>query len=176
MLFRSFLLVGACLLSPLAAQARQTPPATPVCVAQDADLPAELAGWTVKAPLAAASSGADLSKASLTQGKAYLATLPGTSSVTYVVQPEKPSDPASHGGLFDLSISTAGTYVVALGAGAWVDVLRDGAPVPSASHGHGPACSTLRKIVAFELQPGRYVVQIVGSAPAALPIMVAKRP
>jgi hypothetical protein len=174
MLFRSFLLI-ACLTAPAAALA-QTAPAS-ACATMDAEVPAELAGWTAKTPLSAASVAADLSKASLTPGKAFLATLPATSSVTYVVAPEKAGDPASHGGLFDLNIPTAGTYVVALGAGAWVDVLRDdGASVRSSSHGHGPACSTVRKIVAFELQPGRHVVQIVGSVPAALSIMVARRP
>jgi hypothetical protein len=173
MLFRSFLLI-ACLTAPAAALA-QTAPA-PACATMDAEVPAELAGWTAKTPLSASSVAADLSKASLTPGKAFLATLPATSSVTYAVAPEKPGDPASHGGLFDLIVPTAGTYVVALGAGAWVDVLRDGASVRSSSHGHGPACSTVRKIVAFELQPGRHVVQIVGSVPPALPIMVARRP
>jgi hypothetical protein len=173
MLFRSFLLV-ACLTAPAAALA-QTAPA-PICATMDAQIPAELAGWTDKTPLSAASVAADLSSSSLTPGKAFLAALPATPSVTYVVAPEKPGDPASHGGLFDLTIPTTGTYVVALGAGAWVDVLRDGASVRSSSHGHGPACSTVRKIVAFELQPGRHVVQIVGSVPAALPIMVARRP
>jgi hypothetical protein len=175
MLFRSFLLI-ACLTAPAAALAQTAPAPASACATMDAEVPAELAGWADKTPLSAASVAADLSKASLTLGKAFLATLPATSSVTYVVAPEKPGDPASHGGLFGLNIPTAGTYVVALGAGAWVDVLRDGASVRSSSHGHGPACSTVRKIVAFELQPGRHVVQIVGSVPAALSIMVARRP
>jgi hypothetical protein len=169
MLFRSFLLTA-----PAAALAQTAPAAA--CATMDAQTPAELAGWTDKAPLSVASVTADLSKASLTPGKAFLATLPATPSVIYVVSPEKPGGSASHGGLFDLNVPKAGTYLVALGAGAWVDVLRDGVSVPSSSHGHGPACSTVRKIVAFELQPGRHVVQIAGSASAALPIMVAERP
>ncbi len=176
MLFRSFLFASVCLLSPLAAQARQAPPAGETCAALDADLPAEFSAWTAKAPLTAASRVGDIGQAGLKPGQAYLATMPERPSVAYVVPSGKSGDPGSHGGLFDLTIATAGTYVVVLGAGAWVDVLHDGAPVASVSHSHGPACSTLRKMVAFELRPGRHVVQIDGAAPAALPIMVVRRP
>jgi hypothetical protein len=171
MLFRFFLLAGAL------AQMASTPAPTPqACGAMDVELPPELVGWTAKTPLAAGSGVADLSKASLTPGKAFLATLPSTPSVTYVTQPEKPGGAVSHGGLFDLSIAEAGTYVIALGTGAWIDVLKDGAPLMSGSHGHGPNCTTLRKMVSFDLKPGAYVVQISANGPAELPIMVAKRP
>lgn len=177
MLFRFFLLAG-CLTAPAVALAQMAsaPALTPACVTMDAEIPVELTGWAEKAPVMAASVAADLPKASLTPGKAFLATLPAMSSVAYVDPPEKAGDPAGHGGLFELNIPTAGIYAVALGTGAWVDVLRDGASVRSSSHGHGPSCSTVRKIVAFDLQPGRHVVQIVGSASAALPIMVVRRP
>ncbi|MBU4435548.1 MAG: homogentisate 1,2-dioxygenase [Alphaproteobacteria bacterium] len=164
-------------MSPVAATAQEaTAQEATTCVTQDADLPAELAGWPAKISLTAASGAPGLSQAALTPGQAYLATLASTSAVTYLAPPEKPGDPATHGGLFDLTVPTAGTYVVALGAAGWIDLLRDGASVPSAFHSHGPACSTVRKIVGFELQPGRYGVQIAGSVPAILPIMVAKRP
>ncbi len=169
-------LVGV-LLSPVAALAQMTPaPAPQACVTMDVELPPELVGWTAKTPLAAATVAADLAKASLVPGKAYLATLPATPTVTYVVQPEKPGGSVSHGGLFDLTVQSAGTYVIALGTGAWIDVLKDGAPMMSGSHGRGPNCTTLRKMVTFDLQPGAYVVQISANGPAELPIMVAKRP
>lgn len=167
---------GLCLAAPLAAEAQEMAPPTPACAVQDADLPAELKGWTAKVPLAAATGVEGLAKAALTPGQAYLATLPSTLAVTYGVQPEKPGGSVSHGGLFDLTVPTAGTYVIALGTAAWIDLLQDGAPVRSASHGRGPACSTLRKMVAFDLRPGRYVVQISANGPAELPIMVAARP
>lgn len=173
------LTLAGVLVSPAAALAQMAPapaPAAQTCATMDAEIPAELAGWTAKSPMAAASVAADLPKASLTPGKAFLATLPSTPDVTYVVQPEKPGGSVSHGGLFDLTIASAGTYVIALGTGAWIDMLKDGAPVMSVSHGRGPNCTTLRKMVAFDLQPGRYVVQISANGPAELPIMVAKRP
>lgn len=171
-------IAGFCLATPLAAGAQEMapPPPSPACATQDADLPAELKGWTAKVPLAAATGVEGLAQAALAPGQAYLASLPSTPAVTYPVQPEKPGGSVSHGGLFSLTIPAAGTYVVALGTAAWIDLLADGAPVRSASHGRGPACSTLRKMVAFDLQPGRYVVQISANGPAELPIMVAPRP
>lgn len=91
----------------------------------------------------------------------------------YVVPPEKPGKPATHGGLASFTVATPGTYRVALGAGAWVDVVRDGKAVASVAHGHGPACSTIRKMVDFRLTPGRYLLQIAGNADPVIPVMVA---
>lgn len=173
------LILAGALLAPAAALAQMTPaapaPTPQQCGAMDVELPSELVGWTARAPLAAAKLAADLPKASLTPGKAFLATLPSTPDVTYVVQPEKPGGSVSHGGLFDLTVASAGTYVIALGTGAWIDVLKDGAPVMSGSHGRGPNCTTLRKVVTFDLSPGSYVVQISANGPTELPIMVARR-
>jgi len=177
MRFVALAAAGLWLSAPLAASALMAPATpAPACAAQDADLPAELKGWTAKVPLVAATGAEGLAKAALTPGQAYLSTLSATPSVTYLAQPEKPGGSVSHGGLFSLTVPTAGTFVVALGTAAWIDLLKDGAPVVSASHGRGPTCSTLRKIVAFDLQPGRYVVQISANGPAELPIMVAQRP
>ena len=47
-----------------------------------------------------------------------------------------------------------------LSAGAWIDVVKDGAQVASSAHGHGPACSTLRKQVAFELGISEVTVKL----------------
>lgn len=167
----------AVLATPLAAQAQMAPAApASACAAMDKDLPAELAGWADKATLPAAISAAGLSKAALVPGKAYAATLAPTPDVAYVTQPEKPGGTVSKGGLFSLTIDKPGAYVIALGTGAWIDVLKDGAGARSIAHGRGPACTTLRKMVTFDLTPGAYVVQISANAEATLPIMVAAKP
>ena len=146
------------------------------CAAMDKTLPADLAGWTAQTPLAAATSAATLGKATLTPGKAVTADLPQTPEVHYVTQPEKPGGTVSHGGMFGLKIDKAGTYVIALGSGAWIDVLKDGKPLASTAHARGPDCSTLRKMVDFPLEPGRYVLQVSANADAKLPILLARRP
>ncbi|THD58175.1 MAG: homogentisate 1,2-dioxygenase [Phenylobacterium sp.] len=132
--------------------------------------------WTAQTPLAAAVSAASLSQAQLTPGKSVVARLSPTADVDFAVPPEKPADPASHSGLFDVKIEQPGTYVVGLGAGAWIDVLKDGKALSSIGHDHGPACSTLRKMVEFPLQPGRYLLQVSGAPDAKLSILVTKRP
>lgn len=47
-------------------------------------------------------------------------------------------------------------------------------PVTSVAHGHGPACSTIRKTVDFDLKPGRYLLQVARSRTEAIRIMVSR--
>lgn len=140
------------------------------CRAIAINLPQGMEGW---ARPAAAAAGANSAKATLlAPGSAVHATLLPASGVTYAVRPEKPGAATSHGGVFAFDVSRAGRYRVALGSGAWIDVLRGTSPVASATHGHGPACSTIRKMVDFDLTPGRHLLQIAGSEPAAVTLMV----
>lgn len=167
----------AVLASPLAAHAQMAPAApAAACAEMDQQLPPELLAWPKKAELSAAAGVSGLDKALLVPGQAYVATLVPTPDVTFIVQPEKPGGTVSKGGIFAIDIQTAGPYVIALGTGAWIDVLKGDAVQRSTGHGRGPACTTLRKMVTFDLQPGRYVVQISANAEASLPIMVAPKP
>ena len=109
----------------------------------------------------------------ITIGTAMTATLLPTGQLRYAAKPGKDAPPASSGGLFAFTVEAAGRYRVALGAGAWVDVIGGGAALASVAHGHGPACSSIRKIVQFDLKPGRYLLQIAGSPAASVPVMVA---
>jgi len=147
-------------------------PACAVAVAP----PPGLEGWTTRTPLTAAADAARLDAAMLIPGKAVDAALARTPEVRYVTRPEKPGGSVSHGGLFAFDVTQAGTYRVALGAGAWIDVLDGGKAVVSTSHGHGPDCSGIRKMVDFPLQPGRYVLQIGGNGTPDLSVMVARLP
>jgi hypothetical protein len=166
-------LAGALLLSPLAAMAQE---AAPACASTDAALPGEFSGWSPRTALRSAVGAPGLATATLHPGQGVEADLHPTPEVTYLVQPEKPGGSVSRGGIFEFSVDRAGVYAVALGSGAWIDVLKDKTPVVSTAHGHGPACSTIRKVVDFPLQPGRYVIQVSASAAPKLAIMVARRP
>ncbi|NGM50568.1 homogentisate 1,2-dioxygenase [Caulobacter sp. 602-2] len=173
---RLALILAASLVLAAPAAFAQTMPDAACAPGVEAGLPPELAAWSAKVPLAAATSADGLSKAVLVPGKAYAAALAATPDVAYAVQPEKPGGTVSKGGLFSLKVETAGSYVIALGTGAWIDVLKDGAAQRSTAHGRGPACSTVRKMVTFDLPPGDYVIQISANAQAELPIMVARKP
>ncbi len=74
-----------------------------------------------------------------------------------------------------IEIATAGTYGFALDQAAWVDLGRDGRVLRSASHGHGPQSSGIRKIVDFALEPGRYRITLGRTQTASVRLLVIRR-
>lgn len=150
------------------------PAATPTACTTPAPLPAGLEGWA--SPGAVRTGAAARGAPALTPGKAAVATLLPGAGVRYAVAPEKPGAAGTHGGVLALTVPAAGRYRVALSAGAWVDVVRGTAAATSVAHGHGPACTTMRKMVDFDLKPGRHLLQIAGAPAATLTVMVARLP
>jgi hypothetical protein len=74
-----------------------------------------------------------------------------------------------------LVIVEVGTYGIAIDQGAWIDVARDGATLTSNGHGHGPACSSIRKIVDFQLRPGRYTITLSRTQAPSVRLLVIRR-
>lgn len=146
------------------------------CAGVTAVLPAELAGWSGAVPRNAAASAEAASGVALTVGQAARLRLVPVAGLRHAVRPEKPGGPGSHGGLAGFTVERAGVYRVALGSAAWVDVVRGGMAATSIAHGHGPACSGIRKIVNFRLSPGRYLLQVAGSGEPVVAVMVAFAP
>jgi len=178
MFLRGILCASLAALSwPALAQSRSeasTP--APSCTVFDASLPDAFTGWRTKTNLQTADGRRSLQGTGIVPGVTYdLALLP-TPAVTYVRQPEKPGGSVSYGGMLSLIVARAGTYVVALDGGAWIDVLRGHDPIVSTSHGRGPSCSTIRKMVEFPLSPGRYTIQIAASGTPRLAILIAQKP
>ena len=61
----------------------------------------------------------------------------------------------------EITITRAGRYGVALDQRGWIDVAPvGGGALESVAHGHGPACSTIAKIVRYDLKPGRYRIAL----------------
>lgn len=158
------------------AAAQMAPMAEPACPAGAEPIPAEFAHWAHRAQLPAAVDAATLAKARLEPGKAVDLALRPTPDVRYSLRPERPGGSVSHGGMAMFTVSATGTYRVAIGSGAWLDIVHDGAAATSVGHGHGPACSGIRKMVDFKLEPGDYVLQIVGNGTPAIPVMVVRLP
>jgi len=122
--------------------------AATTCAATDAALPASLSGWTVQA------DGFGVNQA-VTLDAGDVAKLSG------VPAGAKPGGAAMIG----FRIETAGRYGVALDQRGWIDVVpgvAGGEALKSSVHGHGPDCSSIRKIVRFDLQPGIYRLYITG--------------
>lgn len=145
----------------------------PTCTAPGV-LPPELAAWGQPVARKAA---AGVPGTALVMGQAALVSLLQTPAVTYPLRPEKPGGSVSYGGLLQVSVATRGTYRVALGSPAWIDLVSaDGRAVESLAHGHGPACTGIRKMVDFALEPGVYTLQISANGGSDSQVMVIRQP
>jgi hypothetical protein len=159
---------------PLAAAAQQA--AAPACAAMDKDLPAVMAAWPDRTGLPSAATEAGLPGAQILVGRAGQVSLHRSAEITYPAAPGKAGGADSFGGLLEFAVDQPGDYAVALSSGAWLDVAHAGKPIVSSAHGHGPACSTIHKVVDFQLQPGRYVLEISANPEPRVGLMLLRRP
>lgn len=136
-------------------------------------LPAALAGWSHSAELKAIDrfDPAVLAASPSLSGNRATVLLHPMSGVGFQVTPGKVGQPNRYGGMVAIDVAKAGRLQVALGEGAWIDLVRAGSVIASVEHGHGPACSGIRKIVAFDVEPGAYVLQIANAPRAAIDAM-----
>ena len=134
--------------------------AAPQCAATDAALPANLSGWT-------ASAGEFGVNKAVTLQAGDVAQLAGVPAGT------KPGGAVMIG----FKVEKAGRYGVALDQRGWIDVVpgaSGGDALKSVVHGHGPQCSSIRKIVRYDLQPGVYRLYLTGlDKPAAKTMLVS---
>jgi len=141
------------------------------CPATPTPLPAELAGWTSATPVTAAAMAADIGKSLIpVSSRADIALVPAAQ--VQFLAPEKAPKADTNSGMVHFTVPAARTYRVALGAGAWIDVVRDGKVIASGAHGHGVPCTGVRKTVDFSLTAGDYVLQISGNHEATLSVMI----
>lgn len=75
----------------------------------------------------------------------------------------------------EIDVPRAGRYAIALSDGAWIDLVRNGSPVAAAGHQHGTACSGIRKIVEFDLAPGRQQLRLSGIKAATIGVLIVRR-
>ncbi|MFC4257268.1 hypothetical protein GRI97_16755 [Altererythrobacter xixiisoli] len=165
----------AALAVPVSAQQAAAEHACPA--GASVELPADLAGWNAPQPLTAAKDAAGLDAAQLALGQAADATLIRTAEVEYPVRPERPGGSVSFGGLFRFDVAEAGTYRVAIGSAAWIDVLSPANErVQSGKFGHGPECSGIRKMVEFALTPGTHTLLIAANGQAQMAVLIDRLP
>jgi len=157
-------LVLVALSSPAAAQMASAP----ACAAPAAATGA-YATWNRPSALIAGREA--VSFAMLTLGAAAQVTLSATPDVHYAQRPEKPGGSVSYGGLLRFDVAKAGTYRIALGSPAWLDVIGKDGSLRSIAHGHGPDCTGIRKMVDFTLEPASYLLQISANGEPALVVL-----
>lgn len=168
---RLFLAVSVLMLAPSPALA-QDQHAEPRCDTIRPAFPPELSAWSTRTAL---SAGTNTRTAPvIVVGRGVDLRLSPADGVATAVPAARPAEGGDTAGLALFQVTRGGTYRVALGGAAWIDVVRAGRTLPSVAHGHGPICTGIRKIVDFRLTPGRYVLQLSGSAAAALPVLIAR--
>ena len=109
----------------------------------------------------------------LAVGRAVVLTLKPAAGVEFKPSLARPARDGTFGGYFPIDVAKAGRYRIALSQGAWIDLVQKGDRLRSAEHMHGPACSGISKIVAFDLQPGRYWIQLSEVKDATIYVEVA---
>jgi hypothetical protein len=159
-------------LSAAVAQNAVDPMADASCANVRVALPAEFSGWSDQTPVSAGVKPGD--GATIAVGKAANISLHPAKHLALSPAPEKTAAVDSNGGTLAVSITEAGTYRLALGGAAWVDLVQGGKAVASSAHDHGPKCTGLRKMVDFKLTPGTYAIQLSGSATPSLALMLVK--
>jgi len=137
----------------------------PVCTATVVP-PAGLEAWNM---ISAITKG----PVAIGQGTGLM--LQPVAKVTFAPATSRAPKPGTFGGVYQFNVATAGTYRIALEAGAWIDVARDGKTVESVGHTEGPPCSGIRKIVDFALTPGRYGLQLSGAKEAPMRILIVAK-
>lgn len=157
-----------------AAPAKKAPAAA--CPAKPA-LPPELAGWTRNSSNKTIYAYGD---ARQSDWPALGAARTGLSlhkyeSLKYWVAPDRTPDVFKYGGMVPIEIKKDGRLIVALDGGAWIDLVRDGVKLKSVTHGHGPDCSGIRKMVEFDVTQGRYLLQIVNAPEGSIRAMAVLR-
>lgn len=144
------------ILFALAMLAPQPAPALPAVDVCTPVMPAGLEGWPDAHPLAHG----------FVVGRAVDLPAVPVANVRLAVQPSKPLS-GTHLASAGFEVTTAGRYAVAVGSARsapkplWLDIAgADGKPLTAVGHGHGPACSSITKIVDFDLTPGRYTLLV----------------
>jgi hypothetical protein len=159
----------AALASPAAAQAGD--PAAECSAPRAAT--GELAPWRSPVTLVTANEVGQLPDAVMRVGQAAELVLHPIGAVRLPVAAGRAG---GNGGLAAITITRTGTYRFALGSAGWVDVAAGGKAVKSTTHGHGPACTGIHKIVEFPLKPGRYTIVVSGNLGMRTQLLVARKP
>lgn len=152
--------------------AMQDPATDPQCANVRVAFPPELSRWSMRSPLTA--GNAPRNAPVLVVGRAADLRLASMGEVQPRITPGRVPAPGSYAGLVMFQIARPGTYRVALGQKAWVDVVRGRAGMASSAHAMGPRCTGIAKLVDFPLRPGRYVLQLTGAAAQTLPATIVR--
>lgn len=161
--------LAATLLLFAAPAAAQDPAHDPSCANVRVAFPPALSGWSQQTPVAAgitAGGGANIAP-----GQAVLVSLHPAKLLRLAPNPQAMT---ANGGTLTLNVAASGSYRLAIGGNAWVDLVRDGKALAPTAQARGPRCTGIGKTVDFALAPGRYTIQLTGSEAQDIALLVAE--
>jgi hypothetical protein len=127
----------------------------------------------------AATAGKTLAQApALAPGELYQLELSPDSQVSFAAPPggHGRAEPA-YAGLARLRLATGGVYRISVDQPVWVDVLANGAPIPSRDFQGRPGCSAPHKIVEFALPASTALtLQLSRSAAPSVKLAITHSP
>ena len=97
-------------------------------------------------------------------------------TIKFTPLPARAPAAGTTGGQFAFTVEKAGTYRIALGGKAWMEVIEDGQRLTSVAHEEGKPCTGIRKIVDFSLKPGPHLLQLSEASTASMAAMVVAKP
>ena len=102
-------------------------------------------------------------------------TLQPIDAVQFVAAPERAPGEGVFAGMISFVTPVAGTYRVALSEDVPVDLLNsDGESYPPLDSPGVSGCAGVGKVLAFDLQPGAYILQFTEKAESGLTLMVSR--
>lgn len=109
-------------------------------------------------------------------GEALTVMLDDQARVAFALPPERtPHGANPRAGLVGFAAGPPGRYAVALSDAAWIDVVQDGAHIASGDFLGLHDCPGLRKVVAFDIGPQPFTVQISDAEVATIAVAVVPR-
>ncbi len=153
----------AALVSATPALAAEDKWQAPECAAP-VPVPAEWAGW--ESPSPASEDGV------ISVGTAWTFTLAPVAEVPLTGFDGKELPEGSMGAVLTFTAAQDGTYLITVADPMWIDVIGPDGVVESSTHGHGPDCSGIGKIVHFPLKAGSYRVELSAGQTGASRLMI----
>ncbi len=143
----------------------------------DANLPLAFAGWAAAGMEVVAADGATAAYPTIEVAVPATVRLHPHGRVRLNQPPAQARAPDdAHAGMVMVAVPAAGQWRVSASTPVWIDVIAPGGPVQSAAHGRMAPCTSIRKVVAFDLQPGRHMIQLSGNPGRTLKLMVSRAP
>jgi hypothetical protein len=111
----------------------------------------------------------------LQPGKAMVLHLVPSEQAGFVVTPERPPKSGTFGGVVKFSPASAGQVTLALSAGAWVDLVQNGATVQPTEHSGVKDCPNIRKALKFDVSAGEVTLQLSNAAAPDIALVIGAR-